>query len=80
MKKYSFKSAPIAILAPFMNHVVKNYLVNTRYKNINKRTFRILGDPVLVRPNEIFDYFIDVKDDLTMEANLYIELPERATV
>ena len=62
-----------------MNHVVKNYLVNTRYKNINKRTFGILGDPVLVRPNEIFDYFIDVKDDLTMEANLYIELPERAT-
>ena len=55
-----------------MNHVVKNYLVNTRYKNINKRTFRILGDPVLVRPNEIFDYFIDAKDDLTMEANLYI--------
>ena len=63
-----------------MNHLVKNYLVNTRYKNIYKRTFRIFGDPVLVTPNEIFDYFIDVKDDLTMEANLYIELPERATV
>ena len=28
---------------------------------------------------KFIDYFIDVKDDLTMEANLYIELPERAT-
>ena len=36
-------------------------------------------DPLLVTPAEIFDYFIDLKEDLTREADLYIELPERAT-
>ena len=35
---------------------------------------------VLVTPDEIFDYFIDVKLDLIMEADLYIELSQRATV
>ena len=42
-----------------------NYLVKTTCKNVNKRKFRILDDPVLVTPDEIFDYFIDVKEDLT---------------
>ena len=55
-------------------------LVKTKCKNVNKRKFRILDDPVLVRPDEIFDYFIDVKEGLTTEADLYIELSERATV
>ena len=41
-------------------------------KNISKRKFKILDDPVLVTPNEIFDYFIYVKEDLTMEADLYV--------
>ena len=40
----------------------------------------MLDDPVLVTSDEIFDYFIDVKDNLTMEVDLYIELSERATV
>ena len=57
-----------------------NYLVKTRCKNVNKRKFRILDDPVLVTPNEIFNYFIDIKEDLTVEADLYIKLSERATV
>ena len=35
---------------------------------------------VLVTPDEIFDYFIDVKVDLIMEAYLHIEVSERATV
>ena len=39
-----------------------NCLVETRCKNINKRKFRILDDAVLVTPDEIFDYFIDVKE------------------
>ena len=41
-------------------------------KSINKRKFKILDDPVLVTPEEIFDYFIDIKEDSTMEADLYI--------
>ena len=57
-----------------------NYLIKTRCKNINKIKFRIVDNTVLVTPDEIFDYFIDVKEDLTMEANIYIELSERVTV
>ena len=57
-----------------------NYLIKARCKNINKRKFRIVDNTVLVTPDEIFDYFIDVKEDLTMEANLYIELSERVRV
>ena len=41
-----------------------NYLVRTRCKNINNRKFSILDDPVLVTPAELFDYFIDLKEDL----------------
>ena len=43
-----------------------NYLLKTRCKNINKGKFRIFDDPVLVTPDEIFIYFINVKEDLTM--------------
>ena len=60
----------------FQNHQVSNFC----HKIINNKKFRILDDPVLVTPDEIFNYFVDVKEDLTMEANLYIELFERATV
>ena len=59
---------------------VRSHLIETRCKNMNKRKIRILDDPVLVTPNEIFGYFVDVKDDLTMEAGVYIELSEHATV
>ena len=53
-------------------------LNKTRWNNVNKRKFRILDDPVLVTPDEICDYFIDVKKDLILEADLYIELYEYA--
>ena len=53
--------------------------LNFCHKIVNKRKFRILDDPVLVTPDEIFNYFIDVKEDLTMEADLYLELSECAT-
>ena len=68
------------VILPDELYLKGNYLVKTRCKNINKRKFRILRDPILVTPDEIFDYFVDVKEDLTMKTNLYIELSERATV
>ena len=61
-------------------YLKRNYLVKTSCENTNNRKFRIFDDPVLVTPDEIFDYFIDVKEDLRMKADLYIELYERATV
>ena len=33
-------------------------------------------DPILVRPAKNFNYFIIAKDNLTMEADFYIELNE----
>ena len=68
------------VILPDELYFKRNYLVKTRCKNINKRKFRILDDPVLVTPDEIFDYFIDVEEDLTMEADLYTELSKCATV
>ena len=68
------------VILPDEFYLKGNYLVKTRCKNINKRKFKILEDPVLVTPDEIFSYFFDVKEDLTMEADLYIELSEHATV
>ena len=56
------------------------YSVKTRCKK-KKKKIRILDDnPVLVTPDEIFDYFIDIKENLTIEADIHIELSERATV
>ena len=57
------------------------YIVKTRCKKYTKKKFRILDDnPVLVTPDEIFDYFIDIKENLTIEADIHFELSERATV
>ena len=68
------------VILPDELYLKGNYLVTTRCKNINKRKFRILDDPVLVTPDKIFNYIIDVKEDLAMEADLYIEISERATL
>ena len=62
------------VILPDELYLKGNYPVKTRSKNLNERKYRILYDPVMVTPDEIFDYFIDVKDDLTMEADLHIDL------
>ena len=49
------------VISPDELYLKGSCLVKTRCKNINKRKFRILGNPVLVTSDEIFDYFIDVK-------------------
>ena len=33
---------------------------------------RILDDAVLATPDEIFDYFVDIKKDLTVEADFIV--------
>ena len=68
------------VILPDELYLKGNCLVKTRCENINKRKFRILGYPVLVTSDEIFDYFIDVKEDLTIEADLYTKLSEHAIV
>ena len=68
------------VISPDELYLKWSCLVKTRCKNINKRKFRILGNPVLVTSDEIFDYFIDVKEDLIIEADLYTKLSEHAIV
>ena len=51
------------VILPDKLYLKGNYLVKTRCKNINKRKFRIFDYQVLVKPDEIFNYFIDVKED-----------------
>ena len=70
----------VHVILPDELYLKVNYLIKTRSKNINKRKFRKLDDSILVTPDEIFDYFIDVKQDLTLEPDLYIELSERTIV
>ena len=36
-------------------------------KKISKKQCKILVDPVFISPDEIFDYFLDISDDLTMD-------------
>ena len=64
------------VILPDELYLRGNYLVKTRCRNITKRKSRTLDDPVLVKP----DYFIDVKEHKTIEADLYIKLSEHATV
>ena len=54
------------------------YLVKTRSKNIKKKQFKILEDPVLISPDELFEHFLDISDDLTMDNSTYNELVGRA--
>ena len=45
------------------------YLVKTRSKNIKKKQFKILEESVLISPDELFEHFLDISDDLTMDNN-----------
>ena len=38
-----------------------SYLIKTMCKNINEKEVRILDNPVLVIPDEIFDYLLMLK-------------------
>ena len=60
------------VILPDELYLKGNYLLKTRCKNINKKKMRILDDAVLATPDEIFDYFIDIKKDLTVEADFIV--------
>ena len=51
------------VILPDELYLKGNYLVKTRSKNLNKGKFSIVDDTVLVTPDGIFHYFIDVKED-----------------
>ena len=52
--------------------------MKTRSKNIKKKQFKILEDPVLISPDEPFEQFLDISNDLTMDNSTYNKLVGRA--
>ena len=59
-------------------HLHGNYLKIVRSKNILWKKFEILNYEVLIPPDEVFEIFVEVADDLTMNCRSYLALEERA--
>ena len=55
-----------------------NYLKVVRSKNVRWKKFEILNYEVLILPDEVFETFVEVTDDLTMSCRSYLALKERA--
>ena len=55
-----------------------NYLKVVRSKNVRWKKFEILNYEVLILPDEVFETFVKVADDLTMSCRSYLALKERA--
>ena len=54
-----------------------NYLKVVRSKNMLLKKFKILNYEVLIPPDEVFETFVEVADDLTMSCRSYLALKER---
>ena len=55
-----------------------NYLKVVRSKNMLLKKFKMLNYEVLIPPDEVFETFVEVADDLTTTCRSYIALKERA--
>ena len=55
-----------------------NYLKVVISKNMPWKKFEILNYEVLIAPDEVFQTFVEVADDLTMSCHSYLALKERA--
>ena len=49
----------------------ENYLKVVRSKNMLLKKFEILNYEVLIAPDEVFETFVEVSDDLTMSCRSY---------
>ena len=54
-----------------------NYLEVVRSKNMLWKKFEILNYEILIPPDEVFEIFVEVADDLTMSCRSYLALEER---
>ena len=59
-------------------HLRENCLKVLRSKNILLKKFQILNYKVLIPPDEVFETFVEVADNLTMSFLSYLALKERA--
>ena len=55
-----------------------NYLRLVRSKKISNNQFKIIEKDVIISPEEVFETFIDVQEDLTMAVDYYLALVGRA--
>ena len=55
-----------------------DYLKVVRSKNMLWKKFEILNYEVLIPPDDVFETFVKVADDLTMSCRFYLALKERA--
>ena len=59
-------------------HFQGNYLQLVRSKKISNKQFKIIEKDVVISPEELFETFIDVQEDLTMAVDYYLALVGRA--
>ena len=52
--------------------------LDKKKKKTNKKQFKILEKDVYVTPDEIFEAFVRIADDLTMNDDEYLQLIERS--
>ena len=53
------------------------YSQKSRSKNIKFKKFSILNYDVYLKPNEIFELFVEISNDLTMNSDAFLKLLER---
>lgn len=57
-----------------------NYLKTVRSRNISFKKFEILPLDVYITPNEVFDTYVEIDDDLLLNIMIYKELIRKATI
>ena len=57
-----------------------NYLQITRSRSSKLHKFKVLPGEVLVEASEVFEIFVDISDDLTLDKEEFRELVDRASI
>ena len=57
-----------------------NYLKPTRSRNISHKKFQILRTSILFPPDEIYDTYLEIDDDLQLNVNIYFALVAKAHI
>ena len=54
------------------------YLKQCRSKQISKKKFQILSTPIVFAPDEVFDTYVDITDDLYLDVQSFKLLIQKA--
>ena len=54
------------------------YLKQCRSKQISKKKFQILSTPIVFAPDEVFDTYVDIMDDLDLDVQFFKLLVKKA--